>query len=218
MPPKIKVMNDPIFKTRSKPVPPPMWKQLTTRTSGADLSGVLSAWGADTNRAPIMTILITALEMTARIRGSRFIIRGLLFTVGNDNKLKANTIWPRLKEDLFVTFKLEGQALNFNNEDARNHSLWVNVAHLPSFRIWQGNKALAPAAVDKMPQCKEGAHLRVALLPSSLRGMSVHLLAVPLGPRPSRTRPKTGRSPESWLSSEASTSPNTGGEQPSIKC
>ena len=169
--------------------------ELTTRTSGADLSKVLSAWGVDTNRAPVMTILITALETTARIRGSRFIIRGLLFTVGNDNKLKANTIWPRLEEDLFVTFKLEGQALNFNNEDARNHSLWVNVAHLPSFRIWQGNKALAPAAVDEMPQCKEGAHLRVALLPSSLRGMSVHLLAVPLGPKVLKNKAKDWKIP-----------------------
>ena len=164
--------------------------ELTTRTSRANLSKVLSAWGVDTNRAPVMTILITALETMARIGGSRFIIRGLLFTVGNNNKLKANTIWPRLKEDLFVTFKLEGQALNFNNEDARNHSLWVNVAHLPSFRIWRGNKALAPAAVDKMPQCKEGAHLRVALLPSSLRGMSVHLLAVPLGPEALKNKAK----------------------------
>ena len=195
MPPKTKVMTDPIFKTRSKPVPSTTWRQLTTRTSGADLSEVLSAWGADTNRAPVMTILITALETTARIRGSRFVIRGTLFNAGNDNKLKANTIWPGLDEDLFVTFKLEGQALNFNNEDARNHSLWVNVAHLPSFRIWRGNEALAPAAVDEIPQCKEGAHLRVALLPSSLRGMSVHLLAVPLGPEALKNKAKDWKIP-----------------------
>ena len=175
-----KTIKDKVFTTRTKSIPPSLWAKLTTKTDGADLTAILEEWGADPKSSPVITILITVLEASSRIRASRYVARGPVFTATRDSPLKANTIWPGLDEDLTVTFTILGVNLNFTNREARNFSLWMNLRTLPNFKMFRGDTLLSPAEVDDLPGCKEGAQFRVAVSPLSATHMSARLLISPL--------------------------------------
>ena len=175
-----KTIKDKVFSTRTKAIPPSLWAKLTATTDGADLTAILEEWGAEPNSSPVITILITVLEASSRIRASRYVARGPVFTATRDSPLKANTIWPGLDEDITVTFTILGVNLNFSNREARNFSLWMNIRTLPNFKMFRGDTLLSPAEVDDLPNCKEGAMFRVAVFPLSASHMTARLLIAPL--------------------------------------
>ena len=175
-----KTIKDRVFSVRSKAIPPSQWAKLTAKTDGADLTAILEEWGADPKSAPVITILITVLEASSRVKGSRYIIRGPAFTATRDSPLKANSIWPGLDDDLLVTFSILGTNLNFSNGEGRNHSIWMNIRTVPTFKMFRGDTLLSAAEVDNLPGCKDGAMFRVAVFPLSATHMSARLLVSPL--------------------------------------
>ena len=77
---------------------------------------------------------------TGRITGSRFVLRGPVFHAGQENPLKATEIWPEVDDDNTIRFTLNGTALNLNNRDARNTSLWLNLRSLTSTKMFKGGQ------------------------------------------------------------------------------
>ena len=177
-----KTIKDRVFSVRSKSIPPSQWAKLTAKTEGADLTHILEEWGADTKSSPVITILITVLEASSRVKGSRYIMRGPVFSATRNSPLKANSIWPGLDDDISVTFSIVGEQLNFANGEGRNFSFWFNLRTNPTFKMFRGEALLSPAEVDNLNEgvCKEGAMARVAVYPLSATHMSARLLVAPL--------------------------------------
>ena len=182
MPPKRKGLESaPIFKGRTRSIPRSIWQTLTVRTEGQELNSMLEDWGAsDILSNPVITAVISARDTTGRITGSRFVLRGPVFVAGQDNPLPATEIWPEVEEDISVRFTLDGTALNLNNRDARNASIWLNLRTLASTKMFKGDRQLSSEEMDAIPAIKEGAAIRVSVSSYSTTHMIANLWAVPM--------------------------------------
>ena len=181
-----KTIKAAVFNTRTRPVPIAQWADLVALTDGQDLTNILERWGAEPKTSPVITILVTVLEASKRIRGSRFIIRGPTFKVPTNHMINASTIWPALsaldwdQDILKVSFTVHGEALNFQNREARNFSLWADLRGLPNFRIFKGDTALSPEEADNYEAIKAGALFRVSVSPLTESHMAIRLFVVPI--------------------------------------
>ena len=198
MPPK-SLENSPIFKSRTRSVPDSVLQQLTVRSDGTELTWKLEEWGApDLNVNPVITILITTKESTARITDSRFVIRGPVFEANASRPLKANKIWAEVEPDITVRFTVPGSAVNMNNMDARNASLWEDLMELTDIRFFKAGTPMTLAEVDDIPALREGASYRVAVFPHSVTHMEAVLLVAPVSLTTIRSKAKAWKiSPES---------------------
>ena len=87
--------------------------------------------------APVVSIL----PKTARISGSRIIIRAAF----SANNIKAKKIWMEMDGDLAITFTIRGEELAFDNQAAPNVSSWLEVSRLPSFTAIKADQVLSNA-------------------------------------------------------------------------
>ena len=166
MPPKpvtTKTIKAPVFNTRTRSVPASQWATLVALTEGQDLTDILEKWGAEPRNTPVITILVTILEASKRIKGSRFIMRGPTFHVQPSRMIKASAIWPSLTnledtDTLKVSFTISGESLTFQNREARNFSLWANLRGLPTFHIYKGDTILPPEEADYYETIRGGGH------------------------------------------------------------
>ena len=56
-----------------------------------------------------------------KISGSRLALRGHVFTATKDKPVRATEIWSAADADLFVTFKLDGTALEIGSASKTNN-------------------------------------------------------------------------------------------------
>ena len=71
-------------------------------------------------------------------------------------------------------------ALNLNNRDARNASIWLNLRTLASTKMFKGDRQLSSEEMDAIPAIKEGAAIRVSVSSYSTTHMIANLWAVPM--------------------------------------
>ena len=69
-----------VFLVRSKSIPPSQWARLTAKTEGANLTAILEECGANPKSSLVITVLITVLEASSQVKGSRYIMQGPVFS------------------------------------------------------------------------------------------------------------------------------------------
>ena len=92
-------------------------------------------------------------------------MRGPLFTATEANAVPANQIWQEAREDVRISFLIDGSALNFSSDESPNISDWVELRALNGYRVTDSTagRDLQDQELDEMDGMKEGACVRVVL-------------------------------------------------------
>ena len=116
-------------------------RKLMVRNTGQDVNVLVAKWHQhDTTSEAWVTPIVTILPETARISGSRVLMRGAAFTAEN---IKAKKVWTDADGDLTISFAIRGEDLAFDNQAAPNVSSWLEVDRLPSFTAMKADQALS---------------------------------------------------------------------------
>ena len=89
----------------------------------------------DVPSSVLKALLVTVANSTGRITASRLVMRGPLFTVTEANAVPANQIWQEAREDVRISFLIDGSALNFSSDESPNISDWVELRALNGYRV-----------------------------------------------------------------------------------
>ena len=127
-------LKDSIFKKKG-PIPPSLLRLLHVRNGGADITERLTHFRSKPADTPYAVPVITVTHNTGKITASRVVVRGPIFTAADRNKVPANQIWTEAREDLEISFLLDGTALNFSSAEAPNVSDWVDLRTINGFKV-----------------------------------------------------------------------------------
>ena len=78
---------------------------------------MLAQFKSPTARTPYVTPVSTVANSTSKITASRLVMRGPLFTATEANAVPANQIWQEAREDVRISFLIDGSALNFSSDE-----------------------------------------------------------------------------------------------------
>ena len=136
-------------------------RKLMVRNTGQDVNVLVAKWHHhDATSEAWVTPIVTVLPETARISGSRVLMRGAAFTAEN---IKAKKVWTDADGDLTISFAIRGEDLAFDNQAAPNVSSWLEVDRLPSFTAMKADQALSSALREQEDGLKDGLCGRVVI-------------------------------------------------------
>ena len=150
-----------VFRKKG-PMDPAFMKRLVVGNDGAAVRENLSAFGTDLTKEPA-ALVGHSVDPTGRVTGSRLHLRGLLANFTGRAALPAKEIWPTAQDDLALSFKIAGEAINFDSPDAPNVSDWIEFRSLSTFQARKGEEILPPEAWSQEPGIKAGASFRVII-------------------------------------------------------
>ena len=157
-------LKDNIFKNKGA-IPPSILRLLVINNGGAAITERLAHFKSKTSDTPYAVPVITVTNTTGKITASRVVIRGPLFSATDAHKVPANQIWPGAREDLEVSFLLDGAALNFSSDEAPNISDWIDLRTINGYKVTDkaAGTELSLEAMDGEEGVGSGACVRVAL-------------------------------------------------------
>ena len=157
-------LKDNIFKNKGV-VPPSILRLLMVRNGGADITDRLAHWKSKTSDTPYAVPVITVTNTTGKITASRVVTRGPMFSAADTNRVPATHIWASAREDLEVSFLLDGSALTFNSDEAPNVSDWIDMRTIAGFKVTDKTSGaeLSQEELEDEEGVQAGACARVAL-------------------------------------------------------
>ena len=158
------ILKDSILKNRG-PVHPSVLRLLTVNNGGAAITEKLAHWKSKVTDTPYAAPVITVTHNTGKITASRVVVRGPLFSAVDNHKVPANQIWPAAREDLEVSFLIDGTAVTFHSDEAPNVSDWIDVRTLRGFTVTDTTSCrdLTEREINEEEGMAAGACVRVAL-------------------------------------------------------
>ena len=112
-----KTISGKVFDARGE-IPDSLWPSLFSR--GDEVEDTLGNLGWKKEETVVAPVVMTD-PASGNILGSRIVVKGPLSNV----KVKATSIWPKARKDVFVSWNLRGENFTFSN---RNTHLPSNVS------------------------------------------------------------------------------------------